>query len=695
VKLKLSQKLIISLASIFIIASIVLMGINLMQLGSVSHEKASLQAREIGNKYTSNFQALINNQVGSLQTLANTISQLHISGKATRDDIIAIVEKHMLDDEQIFYVNLAFEPDGFDGKDNEYQFLQMYSNDKNPGRFAISIIESGKNTVRSTLANLEEGSSAQFYVLTKERGNLTRLDPINYGTETNPLLYSSINAPIFDRDGSFIGVIGYMMSLNMMQEMAAAASSDDISVALLSQGGKYVSNGRDAELLGALDEQFLANTTNLEKLAAGEMIEETLGDRMYHVIPLPFADTDDTWYIQIATSIDYITAEYNRTRLISIAVTAATAILFIGVIIVLIRRWVLFPLRKLNQSLGHMASGDLTQKLDIHTKDEFGEMATHFNQMGDHLRDMFRHVTDLSLNVSATSQQMSASSQQTAKASENIAHAIDRVATGAETQHGHALTTSAEMKEMAAGVARIAESSSIAATSSQIAEENTLVGRNKMQETVEQMGELQQAVEHSNDAITALAAKSNEIKQITELIATISQQTNLLALNAAIEASRVGEHGRGFAVVASEIRNLADQTKQANENIAALIEEVYKGTITASQAMENGTKQMSIGITSVHEVGQIFSVINAEVQRVNEQISEVSAAAEQLHAGSLGVSETVEQFAGNASSTMNDAAEVAAASEEQLASMQEVATSSESLSVMVQELMERIARFKI
>lgn len=694
-KLKLSQKLIAALISIYLAANLLLMMINLTQLENLGYEKASLEAVDASKEFTSSFQTLIDQQSGSLLTLSNMIKEMQGAGKVTREELIAMVETYMHTNDQVFYVNLAFEPNAFDNKDAEYKNLQLYSQEKDPGRFAISIIASGSSTVRSPIVNLEEGDIAQFYVKTKERGELTRLDPVNYGTTDNPLLYTSINAPIYNKQDEFIGVVGYMISLNALQDIAVQYSSEASSVALLSQSGYYVANGINSESLGQKIENSRIDEKVMGKLTQGETVEVREESTLHHFIPLPFASAEDTWYVEVMTPIDTVLKDYYNSRMVTLIVSIGSAIVFIVIIFVLIRRWVLVPLNKLNVSLGHMASGDLTQRLDIKSKDEFGAMATNFNTMGDHLRDMFRHVTDLSLNVSATSEQMSASSQQTATASENIASAIERVANGAETQHDYAITTAAEMKEMAQGIERIAESSSIAASSSQVAEQNTVVGHEKMQQTVEQMSELKNAVDQSNQAITSLAAKSNQIKQITNLIAKVSQQTNLLALNAAIEASRVGEHGKGFAVVASEIRNLADQTKQATADIAELIEEVYEGTQVASEAMEAGTKQMATGITTVHEAGQIFSVINAEVQRVNEQISEVSAAAEQLHASSIGVAATVEKFSSNASSTMTDAAEVAAASEEQLASMQEVATSSESLSTMVQELMERISRFKI
>lgn len=696
-KLKLSQKLIAALITIYFIASTVLTLQNMAQLERVGYEKASLEAVDASKAFTSSFQHLIDKQTGSLQALSSVISEMQATGSFTREQLMLMVEDYMLQDDDIFYINLAFEPNGYDNQDAQYRSLKLYSEGKEPGRFAVSIIESGTSTVRSPVMDLQEGEAAQFYVQAKERGEITRLNPINYGSEDNPVLYTSINAPIFNKDNQFIGVIGYMISLNALQDLAMQYSTEASSVALLSQGGYYVADGTDS---GRLGQRFTGSSINeqvLGELAQGEIVEikneET--NTLHHIVPMPFESEQDTWYVEVLTAMDVVLQDYHHNRFVSVLVSVTMAIVFIISIIILIRLWVLKPLNKLNDGLSSIADGDLTQALHIKSRDEFGAMAQNFNTMSERLRDMFRHVSDLSLNVSATSQQMTASSQQTATASENIANAIERVATGAETQHNYAGTTAAEMKEMAQGIERIAESSSIAASSSQVAEHNTVAGHGKMQQTVQQMSELQQAVGQSNHAIMALTAKSNQIKHITDVIAKVSQQTNLLALNAAIEASRVGEHGKGFAVVAAEIRNLADQTKQATTDIAALIDEVYQDTIIASEAMEAGTKQMETGIASVHEAGQIFSVIHAEVQRVNEQISEVSAAAEQLHASSVGVSATVDKFSSNASNTMTDAAEVAAASEEQLASMQEVATSSEALSSMVQELMERLSRFKI
>lgn len=242
-----------------------------------------------------------------------------------------------------------------------------------------------------------------------------------------------------------------------------------------------------------------------------------------------------------------------------------------------------------------MAQGDLTQTLQVRNDDEFGKMSSHFNQMTYKLREMFGLVADLSMSVGATSEELTANAEQTGKAAEQIAVAIGRVAEGAQLQNGYAGESSLAMSDLSIGVQRIADSSSAVSASADEVTDQTKRGSAQLQMAVNQMTELKQSVDETSLAIERLGERSVQISGIIGLISNISKQTNLLALNAAIEASRVGEQGRGFAVVASEIRMLADQTKQAAEQVTELVEHVVQDTNQASQAMAVGNEQVRIG----------------------------------------------------------------------------------------------------
>lgn len=115
-KLKLSQKLIAALISIYLAANLLLMMFNLTQLENLGYEKASLEAVDASKEFTSSFQTIIDQQSGSLLTLSNMIKEMQGTGKVTREELIAMVETYMHTNDQVFYVNVAFEPNAFDNR---------------------------------------------------------------------------------------------------------------------------------------------------------------------------------------------------------------------------------------------------------------------------------------------------------------------------------------------------------------------------------------------------------------------------------------------------------------------------------------------------------------------------------------------------------------------------------------------------
>lgn len=412
-------------------------------------------------------------------------------------------------------------------------------------------------------------------------------------------------------------------------------------------------------------------------------------------VPIPMPESDQVWYTQTAIPKTTIMADYEQAK------TESFIIMLVGMsilgIVIVVQLWfmVIKPLRVLSEKLQLMAQGDLTQTLQIRNNDEFGKMSTHFNQMTHKLREMFGLVADLSMSVGATSEELTANAEQTGKAAEQIAVSIGRVAEGAQLQNDYAGESSLAMSDLSVGVQRIADSSSAVSASADEVTDQTQRGSAQLQMAVSQMTELKQSVDETSLAIERLGERSVQISGIIGLISSISKQTNLLALNAAIEASRVGEHGRGFAVVASEIRMLADQTKQAAEQVTELVEHVVKDTNQASQAMAVGNEQVRIGVQSVSDSDLLFTSILAEMTQVTDQIQEVSAAAQQMTAGTEQISASVKVLAELASEASADSQSVAAASEEQLASMEEISASTESLSSMVQDLLDKLSYFKI
>ncbi len=130
--------------------------------------------------------------------------------------------------------------------------------------------------------------------------------------------------------------------------------------------------------------------------------------------------------------------------------------------------------------------------------------------------------------------------------------------------------------------------------------------------------------DYMKDSTLRLQDKSNEVRSITDIILSISSQTNLLALNASIEAARAGEAGKGFAVVADEIRNLADQTKQATENITTILDELISDTMDVSQKVESTVDISNKENELAEQASSQFTAIEATTQELFEEISQVN-----------------------------------------------------------------------
>ncbi|MBX3317600.1 MAG: methyl-accepting chemotaxis protein [Phycisphaeraceae bacterium] len=314
-----------------------------------------------------------------------------------------------------------------------------------------------------------------------------------------------------------------------------------------------------------------------------------------------------------------------------------------------LRRMFQRPVTALIERIKDIAQGegDLTQRVEVKSEDEIGQLGRWFNTFVEKIHDVIYEVSSATRDVAGAATEIAASSEQ--------------MAGGMKQQTQQVTQISSAIEEMSASVVEVARKSGEAAASA--SESGTIAedGGRVVQQTIGDMESISEAVSAGASSVQELGKRGEQIGQIIEVINDIADQTNLLALNAAIEAARAGEHGRGFAVVADEVRKLADRTTKATEEIAQSITAIQSETTDAVSRMKTGTDQVTAGVARATEAGNSLQKIVSSAREVATMIQSIAAAAEQQSAAGAEVSRNVEAITSVTRQTSEGAAQASAA----------------------------------
>ncbi|AYO01753.1 MULTISPECIES: methyl-accepting chemotaxis protein [Pseudomonas] len=308
----------------------------------------------------------------------------------------------------------------------------------------------------------------------------------------------------------------------------------------------------------------------------------------------------------------------------SMVVSLLLAIVAAGICGLLLMRAITAPMQRIVHALDKLRSGDLSMRLSLDRKDEFGAIESGFNEMAEALANLVAQAQRSSVQVTTSVTEIAATSkQQQATATETAATTTEIGATSREI----AATSRDLVRTMTEVTSAADQASSLAGSGQQ--------GLARMEETMHQvMG----AADLVNAKLGILNEKASNITQMVVTIVKVADQTNLLSLNAAIEAEKAGEYGRGFAVVATEVRRLADQTAVATYDIEQMVREIQSAVSAGVMGMDKFSEEVRRGMFEVQQVGEQLSQIIHQVQAlaprvlmVNEGMQAQATGAEQIN----------------------------------------------------------------
>jgi methyl-accepting chemotaxis protein len=662
------------------------------RVSAVQQKSALDQLKNLAGAQAGKVQAKFDIALDAARTMAHTFEvgkKPGPNGKPVlqigRDQLNAILLNVLEKNPEFNGTYSCWEPNALDGRDAQFatgkdgnnsvtgRFTPYWNRDSN-GNVAVQPLVEYDTYDKHPNGVLKGG----WYITPREKHVESVLDPFPYIVQGRKVWLTTLSVPVMV-DGKFYGVAGTDYDLTFVQQLSEKVDKGLMNgqgeVAIVSYDGLIVAHSEKPELIGQHFKAALADgwESALKAVQAGESLA-SLDEASGMATALGAIDLGRTgrpWSVMIRIAEEVILAE-------AIALDAAlekrsdAATLWqgsVGVIVTLIAlgliwlaaRSIARPIREAANLADTVGAGDLSQRLQIQSADEVGQLSTALNAMADGLeqkaqiaekvangdltmtvdlasdkdvlgralRKMIDRLNDLLGQVQTASQQIGSGSTQVSDASQTLSQGATESAASLEE-------ITASMTQMASQTKLNADNAGQANSLSKGAKNAATRGSTLMTDLVNAMGDINRSGE--------------DIAKIIKVIDEIAFQTNLLALNAAVEAARAGQHGKGFAVVAEEVRNLAGRSAKAAKETAELI--------------ENSAEKTRHGNDIVEKTEAALKGIVAGTTKVSDLVAEIAAASNEQSEGIGQVTQGLNQIDSVTQQNTANAEESAAASEE-------------------------------
>jgi len=690
----------------------------------------------------------VKNSLDEAMTVSRTLAQtmetdIRNARSRSRSDVIRTLRYILDSNSNLLGVYVAFEPDAFDGRDNEYKGTKGHDT---TGRFIPYVNRLTGGVTLDPLIDYEKEGVGDYYLIPKKTGRESLLEPYLY----QGVLLTSLVVPIKDEKGNFMGIAGVDIGLNSLDSMISKIKAFDTGNAyLISNKGAYLSHSNkimlgystledvnakgirnafaagtglyvknatendvrkvekmESEITREMRETFkkLASEARAGKSGIMSFFNSYTGQSQWTFYePVLVGATNTPWSLLVNIPPDEALIPL-KGIISNFVIVAVGALILITIIVVLIARRLTKPISRTVNVLQDIAQGegDLTKRIPITSNDEAGDLARWFNTFVEKLAGIIHQVAKSIKEIEAGTGQMAAAIEQQAKSTTEVTSIVARVAEGAQDQSEGVTTAQESITQLSAAIMQIAKGAQEQATSVEKTTGLSIAMVNNVTAAVNLIKDIGAATKTN----TEQAARGNgAVRAVIEGMENIKSGVG----QALASVSALDEGSRQIGAIIEVINDIADQTNLLALNAAieaARVGEHGKGFAVVADEVRNLAEKAKSSTNEISDIIKRLSVsINSTigaVQASGEQVNEGSrlageagkllqeieeTALDTVHgiSGLLTLADKLEERSRAVGQAMTD---VAAVAEETSASAQEITAGSHN----VVETIEKIAR---
>ncbi len=399
------------------------------------------------------------------------------------------------------------------------------------------------------------------------------------------------------------------------------------------------------------------------------------------------------WYVLGTVTIAELLKETKQIKKATLLMALLAAIIAVVAAFLLAAR-IGGPLNRLRRLMNLGSQGDLSVRAAFRRKDEIGQVGDSFNQMMEQITHLIQKTSESAKGILQMSAQLTQVSRNTALSSREISQATEQIASGASTLALEAREGSEKSHIIAEQVENVVSANDKMSDAADHVKEVSGQGELHMAELIEKTSSVETMTQSMVQKVDHLKENTSSIRQILDVLASITKQTNILSLNAAIEAARAGAAGKGFMVVADEIRKLANQSRQSIAIVGEITESIQSDIDETVELLVEAYPIFNEQVASVKKTEGIFNKVHEQMGVFIEQMSSITDSVYHLNESQRGLQSTLGNVRVVSEEASASTEQVAALSQQQQTICDSMADMSGKLDELAGLLSDSLRRFR-